>query len=319
MSKYKVELLDQCPELPIDAPLFGSKRWWDFQKKIWGEDLYCCCCSSNSDLIAWVFLIKTNRGPWSRAVPIPYTPYGGPYFNLSEQKYFHNHLTLHEEVTQEIARFLANSFDQVLLFPQSDCTRALYWQNWRTSPRFTLLTDLNHKRSQKFAWTRTIKRNIDKSKSEFKLSLGNHSDWIKHCLDILFHNKVYLPKGPQILQKWDAHLAEINDIKSCHLLDADGNCRANFIWVEDHKYHIAYALWIGGDLSARKQGAYYQMVDFCLRQLPNTIHFFDHCGADHPAISEFKSKFSDHLQTKHNLETTSSRILKWIDIIRRHT
>lgn len=298
---FKIELLDQCPELPKDAPLFGSQSWWDFQKQVWGSQLRCLAVFDGQRLVSWMFFL--SYGNWyKRLVPPPFQPEHGPYF-INKNPVFSSKIKWEHKIVAAIAQFCQKQFHQTQIMTQGSMIRSAQWSGMKVNIQYTLLTKTEH-----YQPNSDIRRQIKKAQQagfEFQAPQRQIRDLLKQNSDELRKTKNLHPYFvEQAAHFWEL-AQDLPYFQSLNICDSKQKLCAASLCAVDAQNAKAWNLLNPCLSSARKLGVSYLLYDSMICKLREQISTLDLTGADDPHVSYFKEQFAHHLELKHNAQIFS--------------
>lgn len=304
---YHIEILDTCPELPLDAPFWGSKKTWDLQQILWGSQLKCLAIWDQDQLIAWCFGLAFGH-KFRRWTPIPFQPESGPYFNLKTNK-FSSQVKIQQQIWLKIQEFCKQHFHQSQFIPASDQSRMALWAKADLQLRHTLIA-----LPKQFQPHSDIRRQLKKAQSQgYVLCQATPKD-AQHIIPLWAsqmqaHKRLHPHFVDESIRLWEQSFQHAHFLQVC-IRNSQGQVSALALCSYDPHSQKAWNLLNPCTFEAKKDGVAYMLYVEFLRQCAEVSTTLDLVGADDPAVSYFKEQFSSQLQTNQQITMYSHSFWK---------
>lgn len=301
-EKLRIVLDENLSDLPVAAPVFGTRIWLEATRKALPFPLKVLKVYKDGVFAAYLPLQFIRRGGLVKSfVPI-LTFYGGPYFTLEPRRYFNEETRERYEILVAILEYLDGNSHYSLLLPEEFDARAALDKGWKCTPTYTVVNLIDSEGSLDVnpACARNI-RKAEKLGLVFGVTRGDGA--FEEAFARTFARKgLSMRWKPEWAAALRRELEGSGIMENYSVRNAEGKEIA-YASIALDRFRKSAIQWYSCSLAEADQtGAMHFLNYSLLRRYRGEYETFDLCGANHRSLAEFKEKFAQKLVGRFMLE-----------------
>lgn len=313
ITNYYLKEVRDLSVIPDTAPLFGSAKWIRVLTEVMNLDVRILLVYKGETFIAWLPFQHIEKGPVTKADPLPLSLNGGPFYAVEPRAALRDEWSRQRAVTTVILDYLKEHYTMVYLMLNNADLRPAQASGWELHPRVDVFAggipafdypEVIEEPSYA-DYSQSTRRKIRKSvKAGAEVVMNPETDvelWLQAFNRLHERRNIPVRWSPELLWKLRKRLHEEGLMQTfCAVVDD-----LEYGWLDvlvDPQYKAVFSLHIyvvgeGEDLEIHSL-LYDAMIEYAREK----SMVCDLLGGGAPGVFEFKERFATHRTIRHDFE-----------------